>query len=133
MAFTKTAKVHGIIHTASVSAGGIGAGLAQVPGSDNAVITPIQLGMISAIALVHGRKLSEAGATAMLGTFTAGLFGRAMSQWLIGWIPGFGNAVNAATAAGITESIGWAAHKFFERLGDEPASDEQPRAGARMQ
>ena len=29
---------HTIIHTASVAAGGVGAGLAQIPGSDNAVI-----------------------------------------------------------------------------------------------
>lgn len=39
-----------------------------------------------------------------------------MSQFLVGWIPGIGNAINTATAAGITEAIGWIAVKnFFDR------------------
>lgn len=37
---------HGIIHSASVAAARVGAGLAQIPLSDNVVITPIQIGMI---------------------------------------------------------------------------------------
>lgn len=34
-------KCHGIIHGASLAAAGAGAGLAQIPGSDSAVIVPI--------------------------------------------------------------------------------------------
>ena len=49
----------GIIHTASAAAGGIGAGLAQLPGSDNMIITPIQLTMTIALGKVFGRELSE--------------------------------------------------------------------------
>ncbi len=131
MTMTKTEKAHGIIHTAAASAAGVGAGLAQIPAGDILLITPIQVGMICAIALVHGRKLTEATATAILGTFTAGLFGRAVSQVLVGWIPGLGNAVNAATAGALTEAIGWSAHKFFERLGDEPISEDEIRERAK--
>ena len=36
-------KCSALIHTASVSCGGVGTGLAQIPGSDNAVIVPIQI------------------------------------------------------------------------------------------
>ena len=36
---------NGVIHAASAAAGAIGAGLAQIPCSDNALITPIQLTM----------------------------------------------------------------------------------------
>lgn len=36
---------NGVIHAASVAAGAIGAGLAQIPCSDNALITPLQLTM----------------------------------------------------------------------------------------
>jgi uncharacterized protein (DUF697 family) len=125
MAFTKTEKVHAVIHSAAASAAGVGAGLAQLPCSDIVPLTGIQAAMISGIALIHGRKLSEATATAMLGTFGAGMFGRAITQALVGWIPGAGNAINASTAAGLTEAIGWSAHKFFERLGDEPLSEEE--------
>jgi uncharacterized protein (DUF697 family) len=31
----------------------------------------------------------------------------------VGWLPGFGNAINAATAAALTEAIGWAAEEYF--------------------
>lgn len=123
MAFSKLEKIQAVIHTAAVTAAGVGAGLAQVPTSDLLVITPIQVGMICGIALVHGRKLTEATATAILGTFAAGMFGRAISQALVGWVPGAGNALNATTAAAITEAIGWSAHKFFEQLGAEHMTD----------
>ncbi|MCC6806130.1 MAG: hypothetical protein IT381_01795 [Deltaproteobacteria bacterium] len=119
MAITKNAKVHGVIHTATLSCGGVGAGLAQLPMADTVPITTIQLGMINAIALIHGRPLSDVAATSMLGTFTASMFGRSISQWLVGWIPGWGNTVNAATAATITQAMGWACHAYFQDLGNE--------------
>lgn len=120
MAFSKREKVHGIVHTTALSCGGIGAGLAQLPTSDNVPITALQIAMVKAIALVHGRTLSDAMAAGMLGSFTAGLFGRALSQWLVGWIPAWGNSINAATAASLTEAVGWASHAYFEQLGNEP-------------
>lgn len=121
MALSKSEKIHGIIHGASAAAGAAGAGLAQLPGSDYAILIPIQTAMISAIAMVHGRKISEAAATSMIGTLGGTVVGRTISQVLVGWIPGLGNAINATTAAGLTEAIGWSAHKYFEKLGDEPA------------
>ena len=39
-------KCHAVIHSASVAAGGVGAAGAQIPVADNAVIVPIQVGMI---------------------------------------------------------------------------------------
>jgi len=39
-------KCHVIIHSAAVIAGGVGTGLAQIPLTDNVVITSIQIGMI---------------------------------------------------------------------------------------
>jgi uncharacterized protein (DUF697 family) len=119
MSLSKKDKVHGVIHSAAAAAGGVGAGLAQLPMADHIPITALQVSMISAIALVHGRSIGEAGATSLLGTFSATMGGRAVSQWLVGWIPGVGNAINASTAAGITEAVGWAAHAYFEKLGSE--------------
>ncbi|MDV3429502.1 MAG: hypothetical protein LIR50_21175 [Bacillota bacterium] len=106
-------KCQAIIHTASVAAGGVGAGLAQIPGSDNAVIVPIQVTMTISLGTVFGIKLDESAAKATLATATASMTGRAISQFLVGWIPGAGNLMNAATAAGITETIGWALAKDF--------------------
>jgi len=84
MSLTRREKVHGIIHGAAASAAGVGAGLAQLPMADHIPISAIQISMISAIALVHGRTVSEAGATSLLGTFTATMGGRAVSQFLVG-------------------------------------------------
>jgi len=110
-------KIHAIIHTASVTAGGIGAGLAQLPGSDMPVLMALQTGMIVAIGQEHGCDITTAHAKSLLLTFTAGYGGRAISQFLVGWIPGFGNAINATTAVSITEAIGWAADSHFEKEG----------------
>lgn len=47
--------------------------------------------------------------------------GRGISQVLVGWIPGYGNAINATTAAAVTEAIGWAADAYFADPGNRPA------------
>lgn len=107
-------KCHTIIHSASVSAAAVGGGLAQIPGSDNAVLTPIQLTMTIALGKVFGKALSEATAKAAIASVAASTIGRTVSQFLIGWIPGVGNAINASTAAGLTEAMGWALAKEFD-------------------
>lgn len=107
-------KCNAIIHTASVAAGGVGAGLAQVPGTDNAVIVPIQLTMVISLGAVFGVTLSESAAKAAIASASASTIGRTLSQVLIGWIPGLGNAINATTAAGITEALGWTIAKEFD-------------------
>lgn len=104
----------GIIHAASVAAGGVGAGLAQVPGSDAPVLVAIQSAMVLALAEAHHVPMTHAAATQLVLTLSSTMAGRAFTQWAVGWIPGWGNAVNAATAAALTESVGWAAVRLFE-------------------
>lgn len=107
-------KCHAIIHTASVAAAGVGGGLAQIPGSDNAVLIPIQLTMVIGLGKVFGINLTESAAMAALGSGAASTIGRTVSQILVGWIPGIGNTINAATAAGLTESMGWLLAEQFD-------------------
>lgn len=115
-------KCHVIIHTASVAAGGVGTGLAQIPLADNAVITPIQITMIVSLAAVFDIRLTEGAAKGILGGASGSLIGRKVSQVLFGWIPVLGNAINTATAAGLTEAIGWmAATHFFCLQQDDKA------------
>ena len=108
--------INTIIHLASLAAAGAGAGMAQVPGSDSLVIVPIQVAMITTIALEHGHSIGKASAISLISTQAATMVGRKVSQFLAGWIPGPGNAINASTAAAITEAIGWTAHRYYQGL-----------------
>lgn len=109
-------KCNVIIHGASVACGGVGTGLAQIPASDNAVIVPIQVGMIIGLGAVFELNITESAAKSIIASAGATIAGRTVSQFLVGWIPGIGNAINTATAAGITEAIGWlTVSNFYER------------------
>lgn len=122
MSSDETIKCNAIIHAASAAAAGVGGGLSQLPCSDNAIITPIQLAMTISLGEVFGIELSESSAKAALASVSAATIGRAVSQFLIGWIPGLGNAVNAFTAAGVTEALGWALAQDFARRSAARAS-----------
>lgn len=111
-------KCHAIIHSASVSSGAIGTSLAQIPLSDTAIITPIQIAMITGLGTVFDLRITEGVAKGIIGSVAVALAGRSLSQLLIGWIPGIGNVINTATAAGLTEAIGWVAVKHFSSLNE---------------
>ena len=105
-----------IIHGASAACGGVGTGLAQIPASDNAVIVPIQITMIVGLGAVFGLHITESTAKSIIASAGASIAGRTISQFLVGWLPVIGNAINTATAAGITEAIGWiAVRNFYKR------------------
>lgn len=113
-------KCNVIIHGAAATCGGVGTGLAQIPVSDNAVIVPIQIGMIVGLGVVFDLNITESAAKSIIASALASFAGRSISQVLVGWIPVIGNAINTATAAGITEAIGWIAVKnFYERWIDD--------------
>lgn len=104
-----------VIHVFSGLAGGVGAGLAQLPGSDAPVLVALQTSMIMVLAEMKGISLTRAAAAELVLTLSATMAGRGVSQVLLGWVPAWGNALNAATAASVTEAVGWAAWKFFEK------------------
>ena len=107
-------KCHAIIHAASAAAAGVGAGLAQIPGSDNLILTPIQLTMTISLGKVFDIALGESAAKAAIASASAAIVGRTASQVLLGWIPIAGNIINATTAAGLTETIGWILANEFD-------------------
>lgn len=115
-------KCHTIIHSAAASAGAVGTGMAQIPLADNAVITPIQIAMIVSIGSVFEMRITESVAKGIIATCATSIAGRGVSQLLWGWIPGLGNAINTATATGITEAIGWVAVKHFYALQQDDAA-----------
>lgn len=109
-------KCHVIIHAAAASTGAVGTGFAQIPLADNAVITPLQITMIISLGKVFGLRITEGVANGIIASCGATIAGRGITQVLWGWIPGLGNAINTATAAGLTEAIGWVAAKQFYLL-----------------
>lgn len=59
MTSRETGLCNGIIHSASAAAAAVGGGLAQVPASDNLIITPIQLTMAVSLGKVFGITLEK--------------------------------------------------------------------------
>lgn len=112
-----TMRCCGIIHTAAAACGLAGAGFAQIPGSDSAIIVPFQIKMVIDLARVFGINLSESSAEVFVASAAATAAGRALSQWLLRWFPGVGNTLNALTAVGITEIMGWVAVMNFKERG----------------
>jgi len=79
----------------------------------------LQTGMIIGIGEIYGVGITKAAAADLLLTFTATMAGRTASQWLVGWIPGYGNAINASTAVALTEAVGWTANAYFQDATDD--------------
>lgn len=104
-----------IIHGAAAAATGVGAGLAQLPGADSALLIPIQIGMVVALGKVFGVHITDSAAKGVVLSMAATYGGRLVSQWLVGWIPGIGNAINAGTAAALTEWMGWAVAEKYDQ------------------
>jgi uncharacterized protein (DUF697 family) len=112
-------KCHGIIHAAATAAAAVGAGLAQLPCSDAAVIVPIQVGMIISLGAVFEISITESAAKTVLAETLGTTIGRGISQVLVGWLPGIGNLINASTAAAVTEALGWMVARDFDRRAEE--------------
>ena len=100
------ASIASIIHTAAGLAAAAAGGLAQLPRSDAPLLMAIQADMIRDIAAHYKEEISKSRALPPVTTLSATTAGRFVSQWLVGWIPGLGNVINASRAAAITEAIG---------------------------
>lgn len=110
----QNSRCHKIIHLHAAAAAAIGGGLAQIPGSDCVPLSALQVNMVRTLGGVFGKNVGCADAEAILASLLTTAAGRSMSQLLVGWIPVWGNAVNASTAAGISEAAGWAAANYFD-------------------
>ncbi len=112
-----------IIHAAAVSGAAIAGGLAQLPGLDAPVLMGIEITMTISLGSVFGVDLDESGAKSIVLATIGTIVGRGVSQALVGWIPVLGNVINAGTAAGIIEILGWAvANDFANGKNRNPAT-----------
>ncbi len=105
-----------IIHVASGAAGA--AGLIPIPFSDMPLIAGIQTGMIYEMNDAFGMDLDKSvGASlvaGLLGVTTVAQVGRTLVNGLLKFIPVVGSVVGGATAAVITEALGFVYLKVLE-------------------
>ncbi|GHP94325.1 hypothetical protein VN0268_05590 [Helicobacter pylori] len=106
-----------IIHIASGAAGSVG--LIPIPFSDALAIAPIQAGMIYKMNDAFGMDLDKSvGASLVVGLLSVtavAQVGRTLVNGFLKFIPVVGSVVGGATAAVITEGIGFAYLKVLEK------------------
>jgi len=109
-------KAHLIIHGASASAAAASGAMAQGAafGADTAVLTGIHIGMVAALGELFGQSLDKQAAIALLGTAAGAGIGVYGAKALLGFLPGIGNAANAAISGGYTETLGWWCFNYFD-------------------
>ncbi|WRB48121.1 DUF697 domain-containing protein [Helicobacter pylori] len=118
-----------IIHVASGAAGA--AGLIPIPFSDALAIAPIQAGMIykmnDAFEVSLDKSVGASLVAGLLGVTAVAQVGRTLVNGLLKFIPVVGSVAGGATAAVITEGIGFAYLKVLEKcFNDETGEVELP-------
>lgn len=103
--------IHGFAVAHMVSA----ALLAQTVVGDEAVLTALTVAMIVAVAKLNGADWDSGAALAFLGVFAGSYIGVRGATMLVKWIPGVGNAANAAVTFATTEVLGWATYLFVRK------------------
>jgi uncharacterized protein (DUF697 family) len=122
MTYSQKRRCRQIIHGAALAGALVASGLAQVPGSDNAILVPIEILMVIGLGKVFNIRLRHSYRTSLIVGTTATMIGRGVSEFLVGWIPVFGNVFDAATAVCVIEVLGWVVAREFrdrKRLEEE--------------
>lgn len=117
-------KCHMTIHTATVAAAAAGA--VPIPMSDAIPITAAQITMIISLGKIFGITLSQSAAKSIASVAVTQQAGRAIFTNIMKSFPGggivLGGFIGAATAAALTEALGWIVADDFYRMskGEEP-------------
>jgi uncharacterized protein (DUF697 family) len=119
MTLPQKQKCRRIIHGAALAGAFVGAGLAQIPTSDNLILVPIEIIMVISLGSTLGLRLRHSYRTALIVGTAATMIGRGISEFLVGWIPVLGNVLDALTAFVVIEVLGWIVAREFEKLAGE--------------
>ena len=113
-------KCHAAIHSAAVATAA--AGTIPIPFSDAIPITAIQIAMIVALGKAFEVNLSQSVAKSIATVGLTKVVGQTIFRNAVKIIPGLGPAIAAATAASMTEALGWLIADDFYRIsqGGEP-------------
>lgn len=113
MLYPEKGRCRRIIHGAAIAGALAALIMAQLPGSDNLILVPIEVIMVIRLGGVFGVGLKDTISRSLLVGSIATLIGRGISEFLIGWVPVAGNIINAVTAAAVIEFLGWAVVRDF--------------------
>lgn len=114
-----------MIHGFAVAHAVTAALLAQTVVGDEAALTALTVAMIIAVAKLNGVDWDSGQALAFLGIYIGGYVGSRGAAFLIKWIPGVGNAANAAVTFTTTEVLGWATYLFVQKGKKDPKTMTQ--------
>ena len=111
MTYPEKIKSRRIIHGAAIAGALAALVMAQLPGSDNIILVPIEVIMVIRLGGVFEVGLKDSISKGLFIGSIATMIGRGISEFLIGWVPVAGNIINALTAAAVIEFLGWAVAK----------------------
>ena len=103
-----------IITAAAASAAAVSGLSAQIPLADSVILSGIEITMTIKLGEVFGKEISNSIAWSIVLSQIGTLSGRAITKTVTGWIPGVGNIVNATTAFGVVEALGWSIVDYFD-------------------
>lgn len=116
-------RAQAIIATASLAASAAGAQpIPTIP--DAALITPVQIGMIVALARLHGGDPTQIDASRLLGPVLSKMGGKLLFQQVLKFLPGLGSVLGASVAGLLTLSLGQTYHYLMKRGIWEPGREE---------
>jgi small GTP-binding protein len=127
----KAARARAVVAAAAATAGGIG--FVPIPFSDAALLSPLQIGMVSSIAIIYGFGADPGSLTALISgamvPLVAESAGVTLAGNLIKLFPGAGSIVggmvDGTVAASVTATIGYAFQQVFHQLALIKARDQQ--------
>lgn len=107
-------KCNAIIHSFSTAAGAMG--MIPIGPADTFMITPTQITMIVSLGAVFKIPKAENAAKSILSGLALSNGGRFVAATLLNFLPIWGWLIKGATAASLTEAIGWAAVAHFHDI-----------------
>jgi uncharacterized protein (DUF697 family) len=102
--------VNVLIHGFAIAHAWTAASLSQTMGGDDVALTALTVAMIVSISRVYNRPWGVGDGLAVIGCFAGFYVGTRGALFLVKWIPGVGNGVNAITTFMVTEILGWATY-----------------------
>ncbi len=114
------------------SAAAAAAGATPIPFSDAAILIPIQIGMMAAVANIYGIGMERATMASVAATAAATTAGRTIVTNLIKFVPGVGSVVGGTINAGVASAITYAMGNAWVVVCEQMAAGRLAGVGATM-